>query len=321
MDTLDKYIFQLKKKIKKIPSITEAELIRYVYLDLGSLLSFDENFRPFGNSKTRQNLYKYHCQSKKDLDECMKKNKAICKSISHILEYVLKQLGTNIITVVDQNDIRKCPHVFNIIKQKNGLTYVVDLQEDIPNIQSHYFTKNFGIDSIHNMQYIISRFELEKIDKKIGYIDNNYYADEYLYLLQLGVNLIDDFGEKVKFVLENIDVFDTKNMGYIDMQWHHKDILEYLFSKKDFNYEQATGRIKMIDCYKDINGMRNYINGISVQTTDKTEIYLYNKIQSRYVKLDIENFAKAVNNGLVIHNSSVPGLGKVLKKQILNKNI
>lgn len=168
MGYLDEYILEVKKYIAIHPDITELELIRYVYLTLGERLSFNEKFLPFGNSKTRQNMYKYHSQFKNDLEECLKSTKIICKSSSYILEYILRSFKVDIKTLVDQDDIRKCPHVYNIIKQKDGRTYFVDLQEDLYNIQSHYFTKNFGIDSIKEMNMVISRFEQEQIDRKIG---------------------------------------------------------------------------------------------------------------------------------------------------------
>ena len=58
LNNLDEYILEIKEKIKTIPDITELELIRYVYLDLGNKISFDETFQPFGNSKTKQKIYK-----------------------------------------------------------------------------------------------------------------------------------------------------------------------------------------------------------------------------------------------------------------------
>ena len=153
---------------------------------------------------------------------------------------------------------------------------------------------------------VISRRELEEIDKKLGYVTlERYYADEYLYLLCSVADSIDDFNQKAQFILENIDIYDLKNMSYTDIQWHHKTILEYFFNETEFDYQRSTGKIRMIDCYKDVN---NVINN------EETDIYLYNKSQSRYFKLNIYYFAQAIKNGLVIHNCSVPGLNKVLKK-------
>jgi hypothetical protein len=315
MSNLERYIQDVKKYILENGPMSEVEIVRYVYLELGKKLSFNENFLPFGNSKKRQNLYNYHSEKLLDLEECMQTNKGICKSISYILEYILKNLEIDIKTTVDPNDARKCPHIYNVIKPRKGDPYIVDLQEDIYNIQSHSFTKNFGNSVKDEKKYIISRFEQEIMDRKFGYIDNeNYYSDDYLYLLKYDTNFMEDFDEKVKFILENIDIYDNKNMGYTDRQWHHKTILEELFSDKEFDYQNNTGKIRMIDCYKDINGQRRYVNCISVQTKNGTEIYVYNKKDYRYCNIDFINFAKAVKNGLIIHNCNVLGLNKTLKQ-------
>lgn len=314
MGYLDTFILEVKKYIEKHSDLTERELIRYVYITLGLRLSFDEKFIPFGNTEARQNMYKYHSRLKKDLEECMKKNKAMCRSCSYILEYVLKHFDVDIKTVVDEDDTRKCPHVYNVIKEKNGTTYIVNLQEDLYNIQSHYFTKNFGIDSIKEMNQVISKMEQEQMDRKIAYIIDEYYADEYLYLLRSVADSITNFGDKVQFILENIDVYPLENMGHTDTEWHHQDILEYFFDKDEFDYQKSVGKIRMIDCYKDINGVRKYILCISVQNGSETDIYLYNRKKAKYCKLDISFFARTVKNGLVIHNCTVPGLGRALKK-------
>jgi hypothetical protein len=270
MSNLENYIEKIERYVSEHNDLTETETIRYVYLDLGKKLSFNEKFLPFGNTKNRQILYKFRSSSIKDLEECMETNKAICKSISYILEHILKRFDIDIETVIDSNDLRKCPHTYNIIHPKEGKPYSIDLQEDIYNIQSHSFTRNFGISVKDGKSYIISRFEQEQMDRKNGYIDDeNYYADDYLYLLKYDTNFMEDFDEKVKFILENIDIYDNPNMGYTDRQWHHKSILEEFFPIKDFDYQNNNGKIRMIDCYKDINNERHYVNCIAVQAKSR----------------------------------------------------
>ena len=57
MSKLIEYIENMKEYISREGGITETEIIRYVYMDLGKRFSFNLNFKPFGNSKKRQNLY------------------------------------------------------------------------------------------------------------------------------------------------------------------------------------------------------------------------------------------------------------------------
>ena len=56
MSNLDNYVDYIKRKINKIKDISETEIIRYVYLDLGNRFSFDLNYI-FGNSETKKRIY------------------------------------------------------------------------------------------------------------------------------------------------------------------------------------------------------------------------------------------------------------------------
>lgn len=309
MNNLDLYVEEIKRKIEYKKLTEELEIIKYVYIDLGNRFSFDEKFIPFGNSKSRQNLYKYHCHSLDDLNNCMDTNTIICKSLAKILEYVLRKLDINITTIVDPvesiyqgNSYRKCPHVLNRIKLMDGRSFYLDLQEDIKNIQTHSFTNSFGI--ISEDKNILTHKEQEELDIKIGYIgEDYYYSDEYLYLLHTIADSIDSFKDKAKFVLENIDYIPTTDMGYTDRQWHHRRVLENFFDEKEFDYDYNTGKIKIYDCYKDIDNERKYYTFITVNDGKDTDIYVYNEIDSKYSQIGPDNWLHCVENGLMVHGT------------------
>ena len=150
----------------------------------------------------------------------------------------------------------------------------------------HGFTKNYGISLKDSTTMVISRFEQEQMDRKLGYIDDEHsYTDEYLYLLKSDIGFFEDLGEKARFILENIEVFENPQMQYTDRQWYHVRILQQFFTKKEFNYNEGTGKIRIIDCYKEINGIRRYINCVAVQTVRGTDIYMYNKKRENILKL------------------------------------
>jgi len=314
MSKLNEYITSILNYVSDNPDISETELIRHVYLDLGQRFSFDIHFLPFGNSKQRQHIY-HHCHSEKDLEQCMETNIVICKSVAHILEHVLKPFDIDISTVTDAEDYRRCPHVYNVINPKDGSQpYIIDLQEDMYNIQAHSFTKNFGLSVADEKTLVISRFEQEQTDRKSGYVtDQNYYTNDYLYLLKSDMGYFEKFSDRVKFVLENIEAYDHPNMQYTDRQWHHVRILEELFSDDEFNYISNDRKIRIIDCYKDINNIRKYINCISVQGEDGTQVYYWDNNEGTYCEIKLTDFAKAVQNGLVVHNCTIPGLNKALR--------
>lgn len=309
MNNLDSYVEEKRKLFQEKNITDELEIIRYIYLDLGTRFSFDNRFIPFGNSKFKQNLYRYHSRNINDLNECMRTNTAICKSLSYILEYVLKKFEINIETVEDICEHVNYPHVYNYIKCRDGRNFCVDLQDDINNIQTKSHTSNFGIASPFTPKIIISKFEQEQLDRKLGYLkENECYTDDYLYLLHSVADGIDDFREKVGFILENIDIVPTNHMGYIDRQWHHKKILENFFNTNEFDYINNTGKIRMYDCYKDANGKRNYYNFIIVMDNSEVDVYIYNAKESNYQKMKMKNYVNCVTNGLVVHKGKIPYL-------------
>ena len=309
MNSLDKYVEEKRKELKEKNITDELEIVRYIYLDLGNKFSFNNKFIPFGNSRYRQNLYRYHSRNINDLNECMNTNTAICKSLSYILEYVLKKFDVNIETVEEKCEQVNYPHVYNFIKLKDGRKFCVDLQEDISNIQTKSFTGNFGVSSPYSCIRIITRQEQEKIDRKLGFLkEDECYTDEYLYLLHSVADGIKDFREKVEFILENIDIVPTNDMGYIDRQWHHKNILEDFFDINEFDYVHNTAKIRMYDCYKDIQGKRKYYNFIVVMEQKNVDIYIYNSKESNYKKMNIKNYVNSITNGLMVHKGKVPYL-------------
>ena len=102
MSSLEKYVEKVKKETEGFSNI---EKLRYVYWDLGSKFAFDLDFS-FGNSKTRKQIYD-HSRSEDDLNRCLENNTAICKSIAYIFSYVMKELGVNIESVIDEEDFKQ----------------------------------------------------------------------------------------------------------------------------------------------------------------------------------------------------------------------
>ncbi len=306
MSNLEKYIQDLKEMLMSA-NLNEIELVRYVYLDLGKRFAFNVEFF-YGTSKIKKEIY-IHSKQTEDLEESMKTNIVICKSAAYIIEYILKRLGVDICTVVDQGDYdNKCPHVYNIVKSKERQAYMIDLQKDMKNIQSNSFTSNFGLSVESNELPIISRQVIEQIDRKLNYInDENYYADEYLDLLELNMGYFSDFASKVQFVLENIDVYENKDMSYTNRYWHHQKILRRLFSMQELK------KIRQLDCYKESEEGKECRNCIAVDKSKGTDVYMYSEEESKYCKISVQEFAKLIQDGLKC-KQGILGLKQALKQ-------
>ena len=140
MSNLDDYIEKTKKYIEK-NNLTETEIVRYVYLDLGKRFSFDLDFN-FGKAKDRVQIYRKNNRSFYELNECMENNTVICRSVAYILEYILNKLGIKTISS-ELDDNKSYPHVHNVVDTAAFGRYIIDLQRDLGYIQSHSRTRYF----------------------------------------------------------------------------------------------------------------------------------------------------------------------------------
>ena len=296
MSNLEKYIDELNEYIEK-NNLSELEIIRYVYMDFGQRFSFDLDFA-FGNAKTKKEIYGLS-KTNKGIEKALEINKGLCTTFSYILNRVLKQRGIDIFSITEDGEDRKYPHMHNVIRLKDYEPFMVDLQMDLENIQSHSMTKFFGLSIEKDSEPVIDRLTIENMDRKLGFVDKeHYYADEYIYLLKQYMGYCSTVEEKIQFVIENLEAYENPNMEYAERTWHHEKLLKSLFTEDEMR------KIHQIDCYRDKQTeegtKREYQNCIVVDVPKKgKDIYLYSKEENRYKKMSMQEFAKEVQGGLV----------------------
>ena len=161
MSLLNEYIEEVKEKTK---GLTENEVVRYVYLDLGKKFSFDLKWA-FGNKELKRQIYA-KSTTKENIDKTMRTSIGICKSFSYIVAKVLNSMDKGRATFQILTDCdRRFPHVYNIIVSSKGDIYMADLQADMINIQGNFRTEYFGRSLDDEKDLVISRDELERMDK------------------------------------------------------------------------------------------------------------------------------------------------------------
>ena len=123
-----------------------------------------------------------------------------------------------------------------------------------------------------------------------------------------------DFRQKVQFVLENSEAYTSPQMGYADRKWRMEDLIGnenkngLLFSKEE-KY-----KINMIDCYREIDGQKNYELCIVVNVKGGRDIYLFSEETNSFKKITLEEFADEVENGL-FNLQGIQGLKQILKNR------
>lgn len=262
-------------------NFNEIETIRYIYLYLGKMFHFDINFA-FGNSKTKNKIYRECLYNETSFNENLDTNNIICKSLAYLFEYILKALGFNAISVSGDFYHNDFHHIYNHITLKNGTTYSFDLESDLKYIQGHFRTRYFGIGVTGSS---LSPLFLEKIDLKLGAITSEkYYADDYYYLLKSVTDLL-SFEEKVPFILNNLDVYnDTLSMKYVEFKdFFIKNLALYLTPKE-------RRKTHVFDLF-DIKSPLDYILCIMIDISNNEKIiYLYDRNLKCFRNISLSEF-------------------------------
>lgn len=279
MSKLDELIKYFKEKTK---GYNELEKVRFIYLYLGSRMAFDSKFT-FGNTKERRSIYNRSINSKDALNKNLESNIIICKSLSYLFEFILKSLGMNVMTVVSDDYTNDLIHVNNNIIFSDGTILSFDLESDLRYIQSRSRTRFFGL-GVPYKSDSLSRYLLEQIDLKLGFISaQNYYYDDYFYFLKSMIDTM-DFLEKVDFLLVNLDIYNSRvNMGYVEFrEFFAKNLMLYLTLKE-------RRKIHMLDLFYE--GSSKYILGIMLDDKNNSKvIYIYDKNLEEFINISPREF-------------------------------
>ena len=280
MNNLDVLINEIQVKTM---NFNELEKARYVYILLGNMLNFDSNFY-FANEKNRTKIYKKLINNDKCLNKCLEEKNVICLSLAYLYKYILKFL--NISSDLIEDDYRiNYKHVYNKIYLSDGRIVNADLQLDLTNIKFNYKTQYFTVNLLNFSQ------ELENIDRKIGYInDMKYYANEYNYLLHTIVDNL-PLDEKITFLLENLEPYDYKDVGYVDFKWHILGKIKEFFSYKERD------QILVNDLYYEQNNQRIYTICI-IGLFPEPLIYLYSFERKQFEHISFYDYSQMMKNNL-----------------------
>lgn len=310
MNSLEKYLQELKQNIAKKGDISEKEIIRYIYINLGRKMSFDLKYI-FGNQRFRKSVDNKYIDNE-ELEKILQKKRVICKQLAYLFKRCLDEFEIDCSVKIENDDHGRLKHAYNIITLKNGERAKFDLEEDLEFIQTFSKTKFFGLllSSEGEPKTIISSEELKAIDTTTAeYIPWGFYFDDVLAILKLGTRGM-QIEEKLRNVLENLNVyFMDCNIGYVERTFYHNRILHEMFSEKELN------RIHQIDCYRERDNEKHYVSCIVLDKYQQDNIvFLYSEKTGQYEEVGFEGIGNEISNGLIL-TQSIQGLRKYLNSR------
>lgn len=293
---INKFIDELKPEIN---NLSEIEKARYVYIKLGKIKEFNDDFL-YGTSLSKSEIYNNE-KNKQSLliNDLMQSNKLICVGLSKLYKEILNRLKISCeLCTVGEED---CRHMYNIIKTSNDETYKADLQKDMRYIHIGMSTHYFGQADMEDLD-IISKKDLKEIDKKIGYIKEDY-TDKYIQdLLKQREN------ETVKQTVTRA-LTDEKfneiisNLGYVEaISLTRRLLIGYV------NYEilPINSIINIMHCYDSQKKLTDSQDSLCIYIKDaypNEAIFLYKKRARKFVEITQQELIKLKKLGIKIVNS------------------
>ena len=262
--------------VNNIPNVSPLEKVRWVYIKLGKLFSFD---------------YKYlDTQKEATLDSEVIDRYQTCVQISEILNEILNKIDPNIKSeVIERKNINRPynkEHVCNVITIGNE-KYLLDLSLDLYRIHFDLKTKDFGYSGHPNMELdIISQNECTKMDKALGLYPNGYTDD------------------KIKKTREELSFMDFRNMTFEEeIEYRLLRVNMILNMNDSYNESNLFLYNEVVDSFINCQTIRTIIRNNDEQRyvyifirNGEYVIYMYDE-NNRFYKTTINVLKGLLDNG------------------------
>lgn len=292
--------------LRKIPQgLSKLEQARFVYIELGKMVSYDEDYW-YGNNKTKKRIYT-SAQNVRDFKD-IKDNKVICVSLSNLYNELMNKLGINAVQYRYEDD----PHVYSIL-DIDGKQYKADLQRDLRYIQARRRTMFFC-----KMLYFVgenekNEEELRKIDEKIGYTyEGEEEFEELIEGIKKNIELVEGIDQKILIILDALGRYpDIAKMGYIEKMGYYGGTFKKVLSDRE---RRGVG---VNDMYMDKDGKRKYTCCISARRKDGTfGRMIYSENTGTFLPIEDEKIIELMRQGLkVVGNNRIPKLETNLSRE------
>lgn len=290
LDSINVYE-SINKIINFIPdNITALEKVRFVYINLGLLFSYD--YRVAYDMK-----YAYY-----DIKDNYIRKYQTCLQISEILNYILNKIDGVKSTVIPRkiDNLRGAygqDHVANKVEvENNGVKecYLLDLTLDLFYIQSGLKTRHFGFETDINSTYdIIPQIDNIEMDKKLNLPNICFNTDELILEIKNEFRLLENVLEPSELINSKLDKINLllKNFtGY----YEGKQFINYLFKEilqtqyKEYNlFYLKDNNIDLKSCFKiSYKGYEKWVMyskllGLIAVDTEMIEYYLNHGYQTK----------------------------------------
>ena len=265
---------------------TELEKIRYIYINLGKLFSYD--YRIINDESVVEEPIDY-------LNNELDRYKT-CYQITEILVILINGLLPSVKAKIVKRTIPgrkfKFEHVACEVLLSDGTKLLLDLTLDLANIQAGLKTKEFGFsDNIEGDYDIISLLECKKMDKKLGFIVDKY-TDDYIEEFNNEIRK-EDHSNKTMSEFVNYKINKAKEVLFKDFKGTHEAV-RYIYN---LLYKiLLPEELRSLKQYNLTYSNSNDVNLMAIYSFDELGLYYsysselgFNRISNKAIKNLLKN--------------------------------
>lgn len=321
---IERELIQLIKRempeFKGTKAEIEKKIAMFIYLYLGKTKVFDEHYF-LGNRKEKDRIIKENKKIK--TDQIIEKRRVVCYTLSRLYRRLLDifKIEARNIKTSDEKD----NHICNKINLSNGTSIIVDLQRDLPNIQTHSKTKYFGTEKEYGLENsdCLGEEEIYNLERECGYVnDKQEYMDTKIDNLKEKLQDLPP-DELLQKVIEDKDINNYQNdIGYIELFSYYSSLLNKInpiYNKKDINYFNCF--VKKTD--EKGKEYKEFSMCIYSVYKDEAKAFLYSNKDKKFMPTSLEKFDELERKGLYLgaypDENGVRLLRKYISKEVMDK--
>ena len=261
--------------------ITDLEKIRYIYIELGKVFSYD--YRIISDESVASEPLDY--------ERNMIGRYKTCYQISDIFTLLVNNFVPNAKAKIIERTIPgrhfSKEHVATEVEMPNHDKFLFDLTLDLYNIQAGLRTEHFGFETDSVSQYdIISQKECKEMDRKLGFVQSGYTNDD-IDRVKSELSQVDFSGKTPKEIIEYKITYCKEKLSKNFVGCHEgsryiykvlTEVLEpeELRSLKQYNLSYSnTDSINLVSVYgfSDVNLFYLYTGAACLNKTTPKNIY------------------------------------------------
>ena len=327
----------IEKMIDQMPKdFTELQKARYLFINLGKLVSYDERFI-VANGKSQRKLFKMAKENVIEFNKIKegKKFKGVCLDLNRLYANVLIKAGIKRVFI-------NCGRGFGIPHDSvtatlDGHTYCLDMQRALIQIQLNKRTDFFGFqdDDEPYCDTILKPSEVEALDKSIGFTNYNYDGDEYIRKLKNkfeGICFLDEateeeikaheefsclpFKKRVETMLKDISTIPgVKDLGYTERTNVYckmiKDGLLY-GQKENFRIDNLYSVDEATQLPKDVIEVFTVIHTVDGQ--QRFARYIFDHTKKEYVGISNADLLQKIEDEGLKSKKEITGIRRIKKE-------